>query len=143
MGEDGFSNLKAHLKNGIQRSHRLLENHRNLRASNLPHLLFGLRKKIVTVKQNFAADDSPRSADETSNRHRRHGFPTAAFSDQTERCPFRNIEGNVVDGLDDSFFREKIGFEIFDFENAGQMVKASRYSPWTLRKTSEISPTVA
>ena len=129
MSQDGFRNLETHFKNRIQRSHRLLEDHRDLRASNLPHLLFGHGLKITPIQQDFAAHHSSWRADEASDRHRRHAFPATAFADKAKRFASGNIERNVVDSFDDAFFREEISFEIPDFENVGQIVRASWYSP--------------
>src|SRR5579883_2286838 len=129
MRQYGLSNLEADLEDGIQRSHRLLKDHRHLRAAHPPHFLFGNGCEIASIEKYLASDNSAGRADETCDRHRRHTLPAAALADKTEGAPLRYGERNIVDCFRDAFLGKKIRLDVFDFEDVAQTVQASRYSP--------------
>src|ERR1051326_4913697 len=143
MSKNGFGNLEANFENRIQCCHRLLENHRDLRATNLAHLAIGQGHEISSVEQNFARGNSSWWTDQTRDRHGGDALAASAFPDKSQRLASFHNERNTVYGSDHTFICEEISLEVLDFENVCQTLTASRYSPCTLRKMSDTSPIVA
>jgi hypothetical protein len=81
MKGDGFADLVAHRVDGVQRRHGLLEDHGDLVAANVAHLLITLLQEILTVKEDFAAHDlARRVGDEAHNRECRDGLAATRFA---------------------------------------------------------------
>src|ERR1051325_9232163 len=69
---------------GVERGHRVLEDHRDVVAANLPHALFGRGQKVLAREQNLAPDDAARRAYQTHHRERRDGLPAARLADEPQ-----------------------------------------------------------
>jgi hypothetical protein len=58
MQSSHFHHLSRNLHEWIQRSHRILKDHRNAPAANFAHRAFLKREDIDSVKQDFAGNNS-------------------------------------------------------------------------------------
>ena len=124
MEHHHFGNLIADGVEGIQGGHRLLKNHGNLAAANLPDApasgvqLGQIDNRAVFLVQkhlpfyNFAR----RLFDQPHNRVGGDAFATATFAHHTQRRLAAQCQIDTVDSLDSSPFKKKIGLEIFDFQ---------------------------
>lgn len=70
----GLRDLVADGEDRIERSHRLLEDHRDLIAPDFPHLPVRLLEQILAVIQDFASDDSPRIKDQPQDGQGQYAF---------------------------------------------------------------------
>src|SRR5262249_463983 len=113
--QDSLSDLKPYVEDRIQRGHRLLKNHGDLTASNLPHFLIRKRNEVSTIQKNFTTDDSSRRAHKPCYRHRRDAFTASALSDKTNRLAFGHAERNIVDSLDNALFSKEMSLQISNF----------------------------
>ena len=52
-----LADLPADLKHGVERGHRVLEDHRDLPSPNLPHLVFAELGEVLALEHHFAAHD--------------------------------------------------------------------------------------
>src|SRR5438552_3951935 len=89
--------------NRIQSGHRLLKDHRNLRAADLPYLAIRKGNQVAAIKKDFTSDDPPWRADQPRDRHRRDALAAAAFSNKTKCLALGHAERNIVDGFNDTF----------------------------------------
>ena len=60
MEQDNFPDLIAHRHDRVQRSHGILEDHGDLSAADLAHLLFRILQKVLTLEFDRSGGDLPR-----------------------------------------------------------------------------------
>src|SRR5262245_45894570 len=102
---------------GIEAGHRLLEDHRDLIAANLLHLLLSEIEQIAALKADDPVDDATRRiGDEAQDGQRGYALAAAGFAYHAERLAVAHRVGNPVDSLDDAGGRKEVGFKIIDFE---------------------------
>ena len=81
-----LDDLFAARVDGIQRGHRLLEDHRDFLAADRAHLLVGQRNEVAPLEQNPPLDDSAgRLRNQLQYRERRHALAAARFADHGQR----------------------------------------------------------
>ncbi len=95
---DGFRDLVADLQRGIERSHRLLKDHRDAVPAQRAQRARRGRKEVRVLKHRRAALDPQRSAlEQPHQREGRQAFAAAGFADDTERFPGLEREVHVLD----------------------------------------------
>ena len=67
MKAQHFIHLLPDRVDRVQRGHRVLEDHRDLLAPDLPHPVFGRLRDILARQPNFAAFDLPRRVDQAKD----------------------------------------------------------------------------
>ena len=114
---DRFADLIADGKNRIERGHRLLEDHRDLVASDLAHLLVTELEQILAAVDDLAADNFPRRRrDQPHDRQRSDALAAAGLADQPKSLALVDLEANAVDGAYFAFRCEERSLEVFDLE---------------------------
>ena len=109
MDAHDFGDLLADGEHGIERGHRLLEDHRDLLAADLPELAVGEVEQVLAVEQNLAAGlDAPRRADEPQNGEGGDRLPAAALADDAERLAGHHVERDAIDGARDTGARVEV-----------------------------------
>src|SRR5258707_8486832 len=117
--KNGFFNLRADAHHRIQRSHRLLKNHRNLAPPHMPPLLLAqsnkipprsciLRRSLGTLcrggacsslfapaQQNFSANPRPRGQ-QSHQRQRQHRLPAPRFPHQPDALAGANQQRHPI-----------------------------------------------
>jgi hypothetical protein len=83
MDLQGFHHLLADREDRIERGHRLLEDHRDVAAASLAHLLFGEVEQVLPLEQDLALRHPAGLGEQAHDRERRDrlaaaGFPTTA-----------------------------------------------------------------
>ena len=64
---------------------------------------------VDPIEQDLAGHDpAGRVRDEPRDRQRRHALAATGFADEPEGLPVVDVEGDVVDGLDDAVRREEV-----------------------------------
>ena len=76
-----FHHLLADRKDRIERGHRLLENHRDVAAALLAHLLFGKLEQVLSFKQDLPLGDPAGLGEQAHDRERRDRLAAAGFPD--------------------------------------------------------------
>src|SRR5215472_16819382 len=101
MALDRLGDLIADGEGGIERGHRLLEDHGDVAASPLAQLRSRKPAQIDPLEQYLAAQDAARRArHKAHDRERRHAFSTAALADDPERAPWGNGAAHTIHGDD-------------------------------------------
>ncbi len=120
MQHQHFSDLSADGQHRIERSHRLLENHGNGVAANLPHLRFRQLEQIAPFEHDAPLDGSSGwRCDQAQDRKRGDAFAATGLADNGERLPTRDRKGNAVDCAHHAIAGEKIGFQSLDIKQRG------------------------
>ncbi len=110
-----FGDLVTHREDGVERRHRLLEDHRDPVAADLAHLGFGHLHEVLAAEDHLAADDlAGRVRDEAHGREARDGFARTGFADEAHGLALLDIEGNVVDGVHDAILESEINAKILN-----------------------------
>ena len=110
-----LGDLPADGENGIQRCHRLLEDHADVAAPHLAHLLVGELHQVAAGEQNLAARDPPgRIRDQAQNRQRPDGLARSALADDRDRLALLDGVGDPVDRAHDSRAGPELGMQILD-----------------------------
>src|SRR5882762_2627613 len=119
--DDGrLGDLIAHGEHRIERRHRLLEDHRDLVATDGPQLA-GLEGQQVAP---FELDEAPGAdmagglGDETENGERRDGLAASRLAHDAQRLTRLHLEGDAVHGSRGAaaVLGDEVGLEIADAE---------------------------
>src|SRR5207253_34319 len=94
MDADDFRDLVSDREDRIERGHRLLEHHGDTRAANGAEFLVAKAHDVLALEPYLTAGlDSSGRTDQPQNGHRRHGFPAARLSHESDRLSRRYVEG--------------------------------------------------
>jgi len=77
MGDQAFSHLVLNLHGRIQRRHRLLIDHRNIRAAQFSQISFGSVAELLTLEEDVAALYPSVGSQKIDDGIRRRAFATA------------------------------------------------------------------
>ena len=105
VAQYAFGDLFANGERRIERSHRLLEDHRQTITSKLAHLGRRNLREIDTLEAYLSADSPRGRGDEAHDRQRGHALAAAGFADDGERAAGVEREADAVDR------RELAGFD--------------------------------
>jgi hypothetical protein len=115
--QDGFGDLVPDSEYRVEAGHRLLEDHRDLPASNMPHPVRRHLEKVNALEQNLASGDlAGRNVDQAHDRVCRDALATAGLADQADRAAARNREVDSVDGLDRAVHDVEVGLQATNVE---------------------------
>ncbi len=118
MQRHRLGDLGADREHGIQARHRLLEDHPDPAAADLPQGRLRQRHEIVgaavAVEENSARLDHAGRRHEPQDRHRRHALAAAALSHEPERLPALDRQRHPIDGRHAAGRRMKRSHEILD-----------------------------
>ncbi len=116
MQAQSFGNLLADRKDGIERSHWVLKDHRDVVAAHVAHRGIRQFQQVAVIKENFTRYDLSRRRDQTHDRKRGHRLAAAALSDQAEQFTTVEIEADAINRAHQSGTRREMRFQAFDFE---------------------------
>ena len=100
----------------VQGGHGLLEDHGDLVAADLVHLLHGDLGQVPAVEQDLAAVDIAVAVQQAEDRHGGDALTGAGLAHDAEGFPFLDAVGGVVHGLDDAAAGGEEGMEVNDFQ---------------------------
>src|SRR5262249_17567388 len=116
---DGLGDLLAHREDGVERGHRLLEDHRDLLAADLAHLRGGKLEEVPAVVVDLAVDDASWGLrDEPHDAERRDALAAARLADHAQRLALVDVEVHPVDGADDALVGEEVRLQSLDVEQS-------------------------
>jgi hypothetical protein len=112
--------LRTDVHHRIERGHRILEDHGDLTAADLADLLGRHAEQVPAPEECFSSDHFPRRRlDQAENGQHRHALSASAFSDDPDRFPLLQREGDPIDGMDDPFGSFELRFKIANSQNRG------------------------
>ena len=132
---------------------RLLEDHRDVAAAELPQRLDGQLREIdhrafAGPEQDLAADDaSGRIRNQPHDRQARHRLAGAGFADDGERFPGVQRERDVLDRLDQPGIGEEMGPQMPDLQQRSASVRLRGHAHIAFRslgssRSRKPSPTI-
>src|SRR5215217_5034210 len=97
MDLEALGELAADRQHGVERGHRLLEDHTDLAPAHVTHLLLAQREEIAALEEHLAADDAPgRRRDESHDAERADGLAAAGFADERDGLALLHVPGHTV-----------------------------------------------
>ena len=86
----------------VERGHRLLEDDRDLLAADLAHVMARRLEQVLAAEADLAGGmRGRRIGQQPQDRQRRDGLARARFADQRHDLALGDVEGDVLDGVDD------------------------------------------
>lgn len=112
-----FRDLMPDGERGIERGHRLLEDHRHPVAADIGEFAFGEGEEIAAVEDRLSRDNIGRRAgQQTHQRQRRHAFAAPRFPDDAQRFARIHGERDVLDEIRNMRGAREFQRETTDFE---------------------------
>ena len=107
---------------GIERGHRLLEDHGDLGAPDLAQPRLAVGQKILALEQHLALNHGG-AAEQTHDRESGDRFAGAGLADETKGAPALQREGHAVDGEGLGVALPEEDLKIPDVEERGSATK--------------------
>jgi hypothetical protein len=104
---DLLDDLGPDLVNRVQRRHRVLEDHRDLRPPHPPQLVLGGIDQLGALVVGRALEARVGRAREPHQGHRGHGLPGARLADHRQDLARRELERHALHRLDDALLRRE------------------------------------
>ncbi|CFP58793.1 Uncharacterised protein [Bordetella pertussis] len=98
MRENGFGHLFADAQHRVQRHQRILEDHGDAVAAQLPHLLFAQLAQVLALEADLAFDHFAGRVDQPQQRKPGDRFARAGFADQPHDFAAAHDQVDAVDG---------------------------------------------
>ena len=119
---DDLIDLVADAEDGVQRGHRLLEDHGDEVAAQVLHHGVGCLRHVVglvaEVQADLAFNDlTLRTLQKLHDRKTRHGLAAARLTHNAHRLADGDIEGDAVHGVHRADVGEEIGMQIVDLKD--------------------------
>ena len=89
MQDERLADLKADGEHGVERGHRILKDHGDAIAANLPQLIRIQLQQVTAIKNDLTSHNlTGRRGNEPGQRHDADALATAAFADDGQGFPF-------------------------------------------------------
>ena len=111
-----LADLPADVQHRVERGHRLLEDHADLVAADVPHLRLREGQQVLALEADRPGDLARRLRDEPQDGHGGHGLAAAALAHDGQRLAGRDLEGHAIDRAVDPVRRAEMGLQVLDFE---------------------------
>ena len=108
--------LTADGKDRVQARHRFLEDHRDLVAADLVHLVHGQLRQVHAVEEDLAGVDIAVAVEQTEDAHGRDALAGAGFADDAEDLTGVERIAHAVDGLDGAALGREESLQVFQFK---------------------------
>ena len=124
---DDLIDLVADAEDGVQRGHRLLEDHGDEVAAQMLHdTVRGLRhvvSLVAEIQADLAFHDlTLRTLQKLHDRKARHGLAAAGLAHDAHRLADGDIEGDAVYGVHRADIGEEVGVQIVDLKDVGTVL---------------------
>src|ERR1700733_119037 len=117
------ADLIAHPVHGIERGHRVLEDHRYLCATDLAQLLFGGADDVIALEQGPTLKPRVRPAGQAHERHRGYRLSRAGLADDRQDLAAVDRERHTVDRLHHPVLGAERDPEVLDVEQVPVMIR--------------------
>ena len=116
--DERLGNLIAAGEHRVERRHGLLENHGDLVAANLAHLLARELEEVFPLEQHLSRDLRRRDVQKPHNGERGHALAAAGFSHDAHTFALTHREAHVVDRTEHA---------VIGMESDGQAVDVEQF----------------
>ena len=116
MGLERFPQLPSDREDGVQRRSGILGYERHPAAPDPADLLLLQLEKLSLFERDAPADDPAGSRQKPQERHDRGRLAGSRLSDDTQGLARSQIEGDLLDGVNDSGRQEEAACEVLDGE---------------------------
>ena len=123
---EDLADLPVDVADRVQRRGRLLEDHRDPVAPDLPHLLVRQAHEIRSVEHDLAGIDRARRRDEAQDRQAGHALAATGFAHETHDLAAPDREIDPVDGLDHALAGLERGSQAPDLEDRPAIPRPGR-----------------
>ena len=111
-----LGDLTADGKDRVQARHRFLEDHGDLVAADLVHLVHGQLRQVHAVEEDLAGVDIAVAVEQTEDAHGRDALAGAGFADDAEDLTGVERIAHAVDGLDGAALGREESLQVFQFK---------------------------
>ena len=129
MREHRLRDLVAHPVHRMQARERVLEDHRDVPAPDLPELGRVQLEQVAALEEDLAGHVGVGAVEEAHDREARDALARSRLADDAERLAAADAEREVRDGLDDPVPRAEADGEVPDVEESGAADGAGTASP--------------
>src|ERR687889_1884704 len=117
VGAHSRDHLRSDFEDRIEGHHRILEDHSDLSAADLPHGLALQAGEILAVQENLAACDPPWRLDQAENGVARHALAGTGLADEPQNTAAADLEADAVDGLQNAGPGLELRLKVSDAKN--------------------------
>ena len=112
-----LADLSTDGQHGVQRGHRVLEDHGDVVAAHLAHVVLLELEQVAAVEHHLAADDpAGRLRNQPHQRQRADALAATRLADQAERLALVQRERDAVDGLDHPVLGEELRPKVLNLQ---------------------------
>jgi len=115
---DRFADLRPDRVHGVQRRHRVLEDHGHLVAAHVLQLALVHLQHVAPLVEHLALEARVLVAREAEKRHRRDALARARLAHDPEHLPALQLEVDTVDGLDDPVLGGELDLQAVDLDQS-------------------------
>jgi hypothetical protein len=116
VGLDLLDDLLADPLDRVQRGHRVLEDHRDLRPADLAQLVLGGAQELGALVVRRAGERGVRRAVEAEQAQRGDRLARAGLAHDGEHLAGAQRQRDVVDGVDGALVGAEVDLEVLDVE---------------------------
>jgi hypothetical protein len=117
VGADRLADLVADRQDGVERGHRVLEDHRDLSPTQVSKLLLRHREQVAAVEGGAAArDPARRLRDQAEQRHHGDALARTGLADDADGLTRVDLVADVADRVDDTVLGPELDGQAFDLE---------------------------
>ena len=116
MRDDRLDDLLADPVDGIQRRHRVLEDHRDLVPADIAQARLRHGQDVLTLVEDLALERRVLVARQPEERHGRHALPRAGLADDPEHLAALEREVDAVDRSHEPVFGRESDLEALDLQ---------------------------
>jgi hypothetical protein len=114
--QDLFGDLVPDPVDRVERGHRVLEDHRDLRPAHLAHGVLAERHEVAALVDHLAREDRVRVDDEPHHGHHRDALARAGLAHDSQHLALLEVEAHAVDGLHEAVLGAERDLEVSDLE---------------------------
>ena len=114
--DDRLDDLDADPVHGIERRHRVLEDHRDLVPADIAQARLRHGQQVLPLVDDLALERRVLAAGQPEERHSRHALPRAGLADDPEHLAALELEVDAVDRSHDPVFGRESDLEALDLQ---------------------------
>ena len=129
MDDRHLHELPADGDDRIQAAHRILVDHRQAAAAQLPEFRLRHLRHVAAFEQDAAAGEPPGAAEITHDRERDRRLAAAGLADQSDRLALRQLEADAGNDVDLAGAREIGDAGVVELEDGRAGYDRFRHDP--------------
>ena len=117
VGSHGLGHLVAHAVDGVERRHRVLKDHGDLRPADLAQLVLRPSQEVPALEADRPGDLC-RLGQQAHHGHGAHRFARTRLADDAKNLALRQAITHAPHGLDEPVVGRELDRQILDGENS-------------------------